>query len=346
MQQIYIPQQYQQQQYQQQMPLQVISPQPPMVGQSMPLPPVEMYQQCPPPVEIVQPPMEYVQLPPGQMFPGPVETVELVQQIQPVQLVEEIQRVQILQPAPIEVVQLQQVCPVDIIQRRQPPPLPLLEDAHALNQLVNRLEYVLARFDRPPEVIERVHEVIREVPVLIPPPPPPPPPPTPQLIPIVQPTAMIPFPAARPGFTRLPSCSTGHLPMVGSDDIIVNVTTTTMQYPNGDYYVGQVDVVTGLPHGEGKYTWAAGSMYKGSWRMGFKEGYGVYEEEDGYEYRGGWKKSEKCGFGVEKGTTLDGRTYSHEGGFSRNQRHGVGTKNGYIRVKYKHGKRDDDCIIM
>jgi len=199
--------------------------------------------------------------------------------------------------------------------------------------------------------------VVREVPVPVPQPVPvpvatpepvmmpPPPPPPPQPIPMVEPAAMMPYADARPSFTRMRSFSTGHLPMVGPDTI-VNVTRTTIQYPNGDYYVGQVDVATGVPHGEGEYTWADGSTYKGSWRMGFKEGYGVYEEEDGYEYRGTWKRSEKSGFGVEKGMTLDGRNYSYEGGFLKNQRHGIGTKNGYIKVKYKHGKRDDDCIIM
>ena len=72
----------------------------------------------------------------------------------------------------------------------------------------------------------------------------------------------------------------------------------------------------------------------------------MYEDLSGYKYRGEWRRSEKWGFGVESGTTLDGREYVYEGGFMNNQRHGLGTKNGDIRVRYKHGKRDDNCIVM
>ena len=80
--------------------------------------------------------------------------------------------------------------------------------------------------------------------------------------------------------------------------------------------------------------------------MGFKEGFGVYEDLSGYRYRGDWRRSEKTGFGKESGVTLDDREYEYEGGFLRNQRHGTGIKNGSIRVKYRFGKRDDDCVIM
>jgi hypothetical protein len=121
--------------------------------------------------------------------------------------------------------------------------------------------------------------------------------------------------------------------------------STTIRYPNGDVYIGQVDE-TGVPHGEGEYTWADGSRYVGSWRFGFKEGFGVYEDLSGYRYRGEWRRSEKWGFGTESGETLDGREYVYEGGFMGNQRHGYGTKNGDIRVRYRNGKRDDNCAIM
>jgi hypothetical protein len=143
---------------------------------------------------------------------------------------------------------------------------------------------------------------------------------------------------------RQPSFSTGHLPLMGGGFSEV-LTTTTITYPNGDFYVGQVNEM-GVPHGEGTYTWEDGSVYKGTWLMGFKEGFGIYETLEGYRYRGEWRRSEKWGFGVESGETLDQRSFVYEGGFMRNQRHGLGTKNGSIQVKYKHGRRDDDCIIM
>jgi hypothetical protein len=167
--------------------------------------------------------------------------------------------------------------------------------------------------------------------------------PIPPPAPFPEAAALVPF--NRPPIHRLRSYSTGHLPL--SEPIVNQVTLlrTTIRYPNGDEYIGQVDE-TGVPHGEGEYTWADGSRYVGTWRYGFKEGFGVYEELSGYRYRGEWRRSEKCGFGTESGMTLDGREYVYEGGFLHNQRHGLGTKNGFIKVKYRYGKRDDDCVIM
>jgi hypothetical protein len=158
---------------------------------------------------------------------------------------------------------------------------------------------------------------------------------------MVEPAVIMP---ARPQIHRLRSFSTGHLPLNAPIINAVGV-TTTINYPNGDLYVGQVDQ-TGVPHGQGTYTWADGSRYVGTWAYGFKEGYGVYEDLEGYIYRGEWRRSEKCGFGAESGVTLDGRDYIYEGGFLRNQRHGIGTKNGNIKVRYRFGKRDDNCVIM
>jgi hypothetical protein len=149
----------------------------------------------------------------------------------------------------------------------------------------------------------------------------------------------------RPSIYRLGSFSAGHLPMNPAMFNTMTVTTMTIRYPNGDVYIGQVDE-TSVPHGEGEYTWNDGSRYVGMWRMGFKEGFGVYEDLSGYRYRGDWRRSEKTGFGKESGVTLDDREYEYEGGFLRNQRHGTGIKNGSIRVKYRFGKRDDDCVIM
>jgi hypothetical protein len=118
----------------------------------------------------------------------------------------------------------------------------------------------------------------------------------------------------------------------------------TIRYETGDIYVGQVDE-TGTPNGEGEYTWADGSRYRGTWVAGFKDGFGFYENNEGYRYEGGWRRSEKSGFGTESGYNYDGRRYVYEGGFLQNQRHGNGWKNGY-KVRYRFGKRDDDCVIM
>jgi hypothetical protein len=146
----------------------------------------------------------------------------------------------------------------------------------------------------------------------------------------------------RPRGERLRSYSAGHLPMRGNMNPMGS--STTIRFETGDIYIGQVDE-TGTPHGEGVYTWADGSRYTGTWVAGFKDGFGVYEDNIGYRYEGGWRHSEKSGFGTESGFNYDGKKYVYEGGFLNNQRHGVGWKNGY-KVKYKFGKRDDDCIIM
>jgi hypothetical protein len=104
---------------------------------------------------------------------------------------------------------------------------------------------------------------------------------------------LVPF--NRPPIHRLRSYSTGHLPLNAPIVNQVTLVTTTIRYPNGDVYIGQVDE-TGVPHGEGEYTWADGSRYVGTWRMGFKEGFGVYEALTGYRYWDGkwndvrWKR--------------------------------------------------------
>ena len=60
-----------------------------------------------------------------------------------------------------------------------------------------------------------------------------------------------------------------------------------------DTYEG--DFVAGLPHGEGTYTWADGSIYEGSWRNGLQHGNGTFSQIiDGEKlsYKGTWRNGE------------------------------------------------------
>lgn len=276
---------------------------------------------------------------PGMQQPVVVEAFsgrpELVQPVQPIEIVQPMQPVEIIEPMnmrhrhnnqlrPVEIIQ--PIQPVEMVQPMPPPPRPV--------QVVPSIQPQppFEIFQQPPP-IQPVAQPVAVVEAAVPIPPPPPP--------MVE---MVPF--ARPQIHRLQSFSTGHLPMVQQMPMMPQPgMTQTIRYPNGDIYIGQIDE-TGVPHGQGTYTWADGSRYVGTWMFGYKEGFGVYEDLTGYSYRGEWRRSEKSGFGTERGETMDGRDYVYEGGFLHNQRHGYGTKNGEIKVKYKFGKRDDNCIVM
>lgn len=111
-----------------------------------------------------------------------------------------------------------------------------------------------------------------------------------------------------------------------------------IEFDNGDVYEGEM--VNGLRHGKGKYTWANGDFYEGEWAKGWRSGFGIYKsydknEKDGstytsYTYEGEWKDSKKHGQGIAKkykiyplfGTPF--LTWSHEGGYANGDMHGHG----------------------
>lgn len=75
-----------------------------------------------------------------------------------------------------------------------------------------------------------------------------------------------------------------------------------------------------LQHGEGTYTRADGSLYRGDWKLGLRDGFGYYRWEDGSDYRGYFKGDERDGYG--KMTQSNGNVY--EGFWSQGRRHGHG----------------------
>ena len=115
-------------------------------------------------------------------------------------------------------------------------------------------------------------------------------------------------------------------------------TIDRIEFDNGDVYEGEM--VNGLRHGKGKYTWANGDFYEGEWAKGWRSGFGIYKsysknEVDGstfasYVYEGDWKNSKKHGHGVATGykaVTPTGRIcfdWSYDGEWIEDNRHGNG----------------------
>lgn len=102
----------------------------------------------------------------------------------------------------------------------------------------------------------------------------------------------------------------------------------TYKYSNGTYSGYWKN---GNMHGEGTYTWTAGSIYKGQWVDNERTGCGVYYYEKGDIYEGGFLKGKRNGIGnyywksgaaklgekYEKGTCIEGTghyldSYTHK----------------------------------
>ena len=69
-----------------------------------------------------------------------------------------------------------------------------------------------------------------------------------------------------------------------------------INYQNGAVYKGQL--LMGMRHGSGTFTWPDGSVYTGDWQYGSATGYGNLSLASGVKYKGGWAHSEISGFGV------------------------------------------------
>nr|BCL66210.1 1-phosphatidylinositol-4-phosphate 5-kinase [Volvox reticuliferus] len=96
--------------------------------------------------------------------------------------------------------------------------------------------------------------------------------------------------------------------------------TKTKQFGNGDVYNGTWSQ-SGLPDGEGKYTWQDGSMYDGSWKDGVRHGIGKYTWASGATYHGEWRDG--CMSGVGTWESPDGLS-RYQGGWLRDSKHGLG----------------------
>jgi hypothetical protein len=112
-------------------------------------------------------------------------------------------------------------------------------------------------------------------------------------------------------------------------------TVETLQIWGGTY-IGEV--VDGLPHGQGTWTYPNGNKYVGEYKNGKKNGKGTYTWPDGHKYVGEFKDGKRHGQGTY--TWADGRKYVGE--YKNGKEHGQGTytfANGNKYVgEYKDGK--------
>jgi hypothetical protein len=85
-----------------------------------------------------------------------------------------------------------------------------------------------------------------------------------------------------------------------------------------DYYEG--DIVDGLCHGNGTYTWTRGDKYIGQWKNGFQEGNGLLIWKGGNRYEGGWANGLRHGNGTY---SWEVKGFNFHEGLSRDRFEGV-----------------------
>lgn len=95
-----------------------------------------------------------------------------------------------------------------------------------------------------------------------------------------------------------------------------------------DVYEG--DFINGYAHGKGKYTYADGGYYEGSWKNDKQDGTGVDVQANGERYEGDFRGGLKNGYGVY--TWRDGSKY--EGDFVDGAQEGRGTYTASTGEKY------------
>nr|BBC28437.1 1-phosphatidylinositol-4-phosphate 5-kinase [Yamagishiella unicocca] len=98
------------------------------------------------------------------------------------------------------------------------------------------------------------------------------------------------------------------------------VNVRTKQFANGDVCTGTWSQ-SGMPDGEGKYTWRDGSIYEGSWKEGAKHGVGKYTWPSGATYHGEWRDGSMHGVGTWE--SADGLS-RYQGGWHLGDKHGLG----------------------
>jgi len=91
-------------------------------------------------------------------------------------------------------------------------------------------------------------------------------------------------------------------------------------YERGERYEGQM--IKGLKHGQGFYTWQDGTVYIGNWHNDLEHGYGEKLFANGDVYRGYWKNGAFDAQGTY--TWKDGEIY--EGQWQDGFEHGFGTR--------------------
>ena len=70
----------------------------------------------------------------------------------------------------------------------------------------------------------------------------------------------------------------------------------TKEFDNGTY---TGDMVSGVPHGQGTYTWNSGNTYTGQWKNGKQDGYGeMYTARNGQLYKGEFVNGQRSGQGT------------------------------------------------
>ena len=106
----------------------------------------------------------------------------------------------------------------------------------------------------------------------------------------------------------------------GKEEEKISDNANRKDYPNGDYYIGQLNEA-GEPNGKGTYYWASGDRYEGDFVNGNRTGKGIYYWPNGNRYEGDFVNGNRTGKGIYY--WLDGDRY--EGDFVDNVRIGKGT---------------------
>ena len=140
----------------------------------------------------------------------------------------------------------------------------------------------------------------------------------------------------------------------GLDDMVGDMSEETFDedenyygiilFSNGDRYDGVLNTfffVSCLPHGKGKYTWAANDTeYNGEWIYGKMQGRGTETYLSGDVYEGEWQNNQKNGEGIATYNT-GGR---YEGEWKNGKKDGKGIStfaNGAVyEGTYKNGKKN------
>ena len=109
----------------------------------------------------------------------------------------------------------------------------------------------------------------------------------------------------------------------------------TLKLPNDECYEG--DIVKGMMHGNGRYTWPDGAEYKGEFHNDVMHGSGILRLANGECYTGGFRDDMPQGHGTH--TWPDGGTYTGE--FFKDMMHGSGVYTHADGRCYKGEFRDD-----
>eukprot|EP01051_Picozoa_sp_SAG22_P018857 SAG22_NODE_3303_length_1792_cov_3.291199_1_plen_464_part_01 len=97
--------------------------------------------------------------------------------------------------------------------------------------------------------------------------------------------------------------------------------TNKIVFDSGDVYEGEV--LEGLRHGQGSYTWLYGGRYVGGWVQSYQHGTGKRTYPNGDSYEGEWKLDRRDGTGT---MLYAGSGVRYEGEWCDDKPHGNGTE--------------------